>query len=343
LQLLARALDRPLSAPFGLSRGVIRIATNVFVSLTGDGITGRGEGAPNARYGESQAQALHWLGRLCWPGDPLPRRADEIDGLVRRIAPHLAGGWAARCALEMALGDWLARRLGQSLGALWGCPGSDPITSLTIPLDQPAAMAERARVASSRFTVLKVKLGGPRDRAAVEAIRAATSLPLRVDLNEGWTDPAQALGQIDWLADRGVVLVEQPLPAGRLPQMAWLKRRSPLPLFADEDCRPGVEMASLAEGYHGVNIKLDKCGGIGPARAQIAAARAAGLQVMLGCMVSSSLSITAAAHLAALADVVDLDGHLLLADDPFVGVVLREGRLRLPGGPGIGARRRVAS
>ena len=183
--------------------------------------------------------------------------------------------------------------------------------------------------------VLKVKLGADEDRQVLEAVRAETDRPVRVDANEGWTLD-EALQRLDWLAGMGVELVEQPLPAGRLEETRELRRSSPLPIVADEDAHRAADVPRLAGAYDGINIKLMKCGGLEEARRMIAAARAHDMKVMLGCMIESSVAVTAAAHLSPLVDWADLDGNLLVTNDPYVGVKVENGRLVLPEGPGLG-------
>jgi L-alanine-DL-glutamate epimerase-like enolase superfamily enzyme len=185
------------------------------------------------------------------------------------------------------------------------------------------------------YEVLKVKLGSDDDREMLTAVRDTTDRPLRVDANEGWTI-AGALERLEWLARLGVEFVEQPLPADRLEQTRALRRRSPLPFFADESVHTAADVPRLVGAFDGINVKLMKCGGLGEALRLIAVARAHGLRVMLGCMIETSLGVTAAAQLAPLADAADLDGNLLIANDPFEGVKVARGRLVLPDAPGLG-------
>ena len=189
---------------------------------------------------------------------------------------------------------------------------------------------------AAEFPVLKVKVGLDSDEATIDAVRSVTGKPLRVDANEGWQDKETAIRRLEWLARRGVELVEQPMPAAMLEEAAWLKARSPIPLFADEACLRATDIPGLRGTCHGVNVKIDKAGGLREALRMIHTARACGLQVLLGCMVSSSVSTTAAAQLSPLVDFADLDGHLLVADDPWQGVLVRDGRLVLPDRPGLG-------
>jgi L-alanine-DL-glutamate epimerase-like enolase superfamily enzyme len=239
----------------------------------------------------------------------------------------------------MALRDLAGKRLGAPLYELLGLdPRDTPATSFTIGMDTPDAMAARVR-AAGEFEVLKIKLGAENDRELLGAVRAATARPLRVDANEGWTLEG-AISRLEWLQEMGVELVEQPLPAAELEATRELRRLSPLPLFADESVHRAADIPRIAEAFDGINIKLMKCGGIGEALRMIAVARAHDLQVMLGCMVESSLAVTAAAHLSPLVDHADLDGNLLVANDPYVGAAVERGRLVLPRRPGLGVRPR---
>jgi len=206
---------------------------------------------------------------------------------------------------------------------------------MTIAIDAPDRVRERAREASG-FRVLKLKLGGAQDHAMVNAVREVTDTPIRGDANEGFPDRETAIREIKWLASHNVELVEQPLPADRLEDMVWLKARSPLPLIADEAFLQSRDLSKLANAYHGINAKLVKRGGTLAARETITLARSHGVRVMLGCTVVSSLGIAAAAHLAPLADYVDLDGNLLLANDPYVGHPIVDGRIALRDAPGLG-------
>lgn len=329
LELRHHFLDLRLRHTFRLARGATDGRRNVIVELEHDGLVGLGEAAPIARYGqdaESAARAVDAMaGRL---GDP---RA-FASAAARAAVP---GERAAEAAVDMALHDLAGKRLGAPLYELLGLdPRAAPVTSFTIGLDAPAAMARKAREAEG-YEVLKIKLGTADDRAIVEAIRGVTGRPLRVDANEGWT-LAEARERLAWLAEMGVELVEQPLPASQLAETRELRRSSPLPLFADESVHTAADVPRLAGAFDGINVKLMKCGGLGEALRMIAVARAHGLKVMLGCMIESSLAITAAAHLSPLVDYADLDGHLLITDDPFVGATVEGGRLVLPKGPGLG-------
>ncbi|NJO38299.1 MAG: dipeptide epimerase [Rhizobiales bacterium] len=239
-------------------------------------------------------------------------------------------------AIDAAIMDWVGKSRRMPLFRVHGAdPALMPPTSMTIAIDQPERVQARAREAA-HFRILKIKLGGADDRAMIEAIRAVTDVPIRGDANEGYPDRETALREIEWLAARHVELIEQPLPAGRPDDLAWLKARSPLPLIADEGFAALEDIPALADSYHGINIKLVKSGGSLAALDATRAARRHGLAVMLGCTIESSLGIAAAAHLAPLADHVDLDGNLLIADDPFSGLPVEDGRIMLSDLPGLG-------
>ena len=318
---------------FRLARGASDTRQTLVLELEQDGVVGLGEAAPIERYGQdcdSAARAAESMAeRLTNPA--------AYDSAANSVA--VPGEAAAEAAMDMALCDMAGKRLGVPLYELLGIDARQaPVTSFTIGMDTPEVVEAKVKEAGD-YEVLKVKLGSDDDRQILEAVRGVTDRPLRVDANEGWTlEGAQA--RLEWLEFMGVELVEQPLPAGQIEEMRELRRLSPLPLFADESVHRATDIPRLAGAFDGINIKLMKCGGIAEARRMIAVARAHGMQVMLGCMVESSLAITAAAHLSPLVDHADLDGNLLIKDDPFVGVTVRDGRLLLPKEPGLGVRPR---
>jgi len=324
-----RPLDLHLRHTFRLSRGATDLRRNLVLELEHDGLVGLGEAAPIPRYEQDRDSAAAAAEAMAAAiDDPRP-----IEALLPRI--RVAGQPAAEAAIDMALRDLQGKRLGAPLWEILGLdPAAAPPTTFTIGIDTPEVVVEKVREASE-FEILKIKLGGPDDRAMMEAIRDTTRQRLRVDANEGWT-LATALAEIEWLAKLGVELVEQPFPADRLDDTRELRKRSPVPVFADESVHRAADVPRLATAFDGINIKLMKCGGIGEALRMIAVARAHGMQVMLGCMVESSLAITAAAQIAPLVDHADLDGALLVADDPFRGATITGGRIRLPEAPGLG-------
>jgi len=306
--------------------------------FTREGATGVGAGAPIVRYQENAADGKRALDGAA----PLVRAADPwwLEGLLCDAFRKLEGQYAARAALDIALHDWTGKRLGIPVYRLLGLdPAEAPLTTFSIGIDTPEVTRQKVREAAE-FPVLKIKVGLDSDEATIDAVRSVTGKPLRVDANEGWKDKETAIRRLEWLAGKGVELVEQPMPAALVEEQAWLKARSPLPLFADESCLRATDIPKIAAAYHGVNVKLDKAGGLREALRMIHVARACGLQVLLGCMVSSSVSTTAAAQLSPLVDFADLDGHLLVSDDPWEGVRVQNGRLVLPDRPGLGLVRK---
>lgn len=328
-----RRQDLELRHTFRLARGSSDSRQTLVVELEHEGLVGLGEAAPIARYGQDCASA-----------------ARAVDAMVSRLTSPLAfdtasasvavpGEPAAAAAVDMALCDLAGKRLDVPFYELLGVdPSRAPLTSFTIGMDEPELVEAKVREAVD-YEVLKIKMGSDEDRQILEAVRGVTDRPLRVDANEGWT-LAEAQSRLEWLESLGVELVEQPLPAAQLEEMKELRRRSPLPLFADESVARAADIPRLVEAFDGINIKLMKCGGLGEARRMIAVARAHGMKVMLGCMVESSLAVTAAAHLSPLVDYADLDGNLLIVEDPFVGATVEGGRLVLPDAPGLGVRPR---
>jgi L-alanine-DL-glutamate epimerase-like enolase superfamily enzyme len=333
LSLETHRQDLSLRHTFRLARGASDERHNLMIALHHDGLVGLGEAAPIERYGQdwrSAAQAVEAM-------------VEQLDNprLFHDAAQQtaVAGQPAAEAAIDMALRDLAGKRLHAPLYELLGVdPKATPPTSFTIGMDTPEVIATKVEEASD-YEILKIKMGSDDDRKILEAVRDVTDRPLRVDANEGWTLDG-AVERLEWLEAMGVELVEQPLPEGELDAMRELKRLSPLPLFADESIHRAADIPLLSEGFDGINIKLMKCGGIGEALRMIATARAHGMQIMLGCMVESSLAITAAAHLSPLVDFADLDGNLLVSNDPFVGATVVSGRLVLPDEPGLGVRPR---
>ncbi|PTL78912.1 dipeptide epimerase [Vitiosangium sp. GDMCC 1.1324] len=327
-----RVIELPLRHAWTIARGTSTSKRNVIVELCHGGVVGRGEAAPNVRYGESAETVTEALQKLApvLEGDPWHFRV-----LSERVEEALPGNHAAKAALDIALYDLAGKRLGVPLYRMLGLdPARMPLTSFSIGIDDPETLARKVREAEP-YPVLKVKLGAQSVRETFGAVRAATPKTVRVDANEAWK-PEEALKHIEWLASQGVELVEQPLPAADVEGAKWLRQRSPLPLVADEALMMASDVPRLAEGYHGINVKLQKCGGIREALRIIETARSCGLKVMLGCMVETSVGIAAAAHLGPLADWLDLDGNLLISADPFRGHPVVDGRIRLGDGPGLG-------
>jgi L-alanine-DL-glutamate epimerase-like enolase superfamily enzyme len=325
-----RPLDLRLRNTFRTARGASDVRENLLVEAEhDDGLIGRGEAAPIFRYHEDRASAARAVeemaGRL---GDP--RAFSQAAG-----AAAVPGQSSAEAAVDMALHDLAGLRLRAPLYEVLGIdPRQAPETSFTIGLDTPEVVIRKVKEASA-YPVLKIKMGSDGDREVLTAVRDTTRQRIRVDANEGWT-PDAALERLEWLARIGVELVEQPLPADRIEETRALRRRSPIPFYADEGVHRAADIPRLAGAFDGINIKLMKCGGLAEALRMIAVARAHGMKVMLGCMIESSLAITAAAHISPLVDTADLDGNLLVANDPFEGATVQAGRLVLPDRPGLG-------
>jgi L-alanine-DL-glutamate epimerase-like enolase superfamily enzyme len=332
VDLEARAVTMQLAETFVISRDSSDETDSVFVEVRHDGETGFGEGAPIERYEESAAAAVESLNS--WGeflGDD-PFALDEIETRLPRT-PHTQ---AARCALDNALHDLCGKLTGLPVWRLLGLRRAGPPTCWTVWLGDPDDMARRAEKAAPRFRRLKLKLGG-RDGLDVErvrAVRSVTAVPLQVDVNEYWTVD-EALEALPQLAGLGVEYCEQPLPEGD-DGGAALKARSPIPIYVDEDCHTLADVPACADRAHGINIKLSKSGGIREAIRMAYAARALGLGVMLGCMTESGLGISAGAQIASLCDFVDLDGNLLLAEDPWPGVEFVDGVQLPPDKRGLG-------
>ncbi|MFN0154194.1 MAG: dipeptide epimerase [Gaiella sp.] len=316
-----RTLRIHLAETFHISRESSDFDDVLHVALTHDGVTGYGEAAPQAHYGESIASAETFVrehGALVGH-DPF-----ALEEIGARLA-ELPGERAAKNALDNALHDLQGKLLGVPVWKLLGLPRHGPPTSWTVWLGDPDDMARRAEKAAQRFRRLKLKLGGGDglDVERARAVRAVTDLPLQVDVNEWWSLD-EALDACEQLHALGFAYVEQPLKAGD-PGGPELKRRSPVPVYVDEDCHTLADVAHCAEIAHGVNIKLAKSGGIREAVRIAHAARALGLGVMLGCMVESGLGIAAGCVVAPLCDHIDLDGNLLLGSDPCPGVAFENG------------------
>lgn len=332
MELAFRTATLHLREPFAIARSTEEEVEVVYVELSVDGATGYGEATPIERYAESVDSACAFLDEA---GDLLGDDPFALEAIGAKLAEQ-PGEMAAKAALDAALHDLCGKLTGQPVWRLLGLERAGPPTSWTIWLGDPDDMARRAEQVGRRFRRLKLKLGA-RDGLDVErvrAVRGVTDLPLMVDVNEYW-ELDEALENVRRLAELGVEYVEQPLPA-RDPGGSRLKDESPVPIYVDEDVHTLKDVREAAERAHGINVKLAKSGGIREALRMAHAARALDLGLMLGCMVESSVAIAAACQVASLFDHVDLDGNLLVADDPWAGVELADG-VQLPSTePGLG-------
>jgi L-alanine-DL-glutamate epimerase-like enolase superfamily enzyme len=322
-----------LRQAWGLSRGTWTTRRNAYVRIERDGVAGLGEAAPIARYSETAESAAAFIDKA---RPVLQRDLSEYAVRFGDVDAAGPGEHAAKAALDMAILDWVGRRIKLPLWQLLGL-GRDKLvtTTYSIGIDEVPVMQQKVRDAAD-FSVYKIKVGTAADRKIIEGIRAVTSKPLRTDANEGWKTKEEALDMINWMAGQGVELVEQPLPASQLQDYAWLKDKVKIPVFADESLIQASDLPRIAPYFHGVNIKIMKCGGVQEAIRLAGMARALGLKLMLGCMIESSLGISAGAAIASLFDHADLDGNLLVSNDPFRGVKTVKDRLLLNDKPGLG-------
>jgi L-alanine-DL-glutamate epimerase-like enolase superfamily enzyme len=318
---------------FTISRSSHAHYDNVRIEIEADGVVGIGEAAPSAYYGETQATVLAALETY----RPLVEAAhpDDVRALEAALERRLGRNGAARQAISAACHDWRGKRYGAPLHRLLGLSvDSIPPTSFTIGIASPEEMAAKVAEAAG-YRILKIKMGFEGDEEVLERISAMTDQRIRVDANAGWTRK-QALRKLEVLEDVGVELVEQPLPAEDLDGLAELTGASQIPIVADESCLTTRDLGRVVGAVDGVNVKVVKAGSVTESLRLLESARALGLLTMLGCMIESSLGIAPAVHLSPLADFVDLDGHLLISDDPFRGLTLEEGRVLPSDAPGLG-------
>jgi L-alanine-DL-glutamate epimerase-like enolase superfamily enzyme len=355
LKVTHEVLQLALTDPLRIARsepGEGSTVTTVIVELRDDrfpGIVGVGEGYPDRFYGETpETMAAVFPLLLSFADDFTAGLTDPAAarGVLERVglawADNLRWNGGAKCALDIAAHDLAGKVLGLPVHRLLDLPSEIPPTDFTVGIDEPAIVAERAaRVAD--FPALKIKLGGPQDLETLRAVRGVFGGPIRVDANTGWTrDSAERL--MPEIVDLGVELIEQPFPARAYRDLAWLQERSPIPIVADESAVTYEDLEALVDVVGGINVKLAKCGGIGPARRMAERARELGFRIFLGCMEETSVGIGGSAVVASLADWVDLDGNLLLAADPFEGLALDDDhRWILPERPGLGLTRRASA
>jgi len=326
--------------PFAIARGSTNGYQRAWVRITdGDGQEGWGEADPSSFYGENLDTVLATFAKLA---GHLPRDPFDLEAAEARWEQVVPRNGAARAALSAALHDLVGKRLGQPLWRLWGLdPKKAPLSSFTIGLDTTEKIRDKVREAQA-YPILKIKLGTDRDEAILKTIRDATDKPIRVDANAGW-DVARAKQMIPLLKEYGVEFLEQPLEPEDIDGLAAVRKAASayhLPVVVDESCLVAADIPRLAGRVDGINIKLAKCGSLREALRMIATARAHGMLVMVGCMIETSLGITAAAQFTPLVDAADLDGAALTVDDPFTGATIDNGQIRLPTEPGLGVRRR---
>lgn len=307
---------------------------DVQVRIDYDGYTGYGEASMPPYLGQSVESVCTFLKKVNLEQFPDPFCIDDILTYIDSLSD---GDSAAKAAVDIALHDLVGKIIGAPWHRMLGLnPEKTPNTTYTIGIDTDEMVKLKTREVAGQFKILKVKLGTPRDREMIRAIREVSDLPIAVDVNQGWKNKKKALDEIFWLKEQGIVMVEQPMPKGMLDANAWLTERSPLPTFADEAIQRLKDIPAVKGAYTGINIKLMKCTGMREAWKMMNYARAEGMKVMIGCMTETSCAIAAAAQLSPAVDFADLDGNLLIANDIFRGTTVVDGKITLNQLPGIG-------
>ena len=307
---------------------------DVQIKLEYEGFTGYGEASMPPYLGQSVESVCRFLSQVDMEQFRDPFRLEEILAYVDSLSP---GDSAAKAAIDIALHDLVGKLMGQPWWRIWGLdPSKAPDTTFTIGIDTPEVVRQKTRECADRFNILKVKVGLDNDKEMIRTIREITDLPLAVDANQGWKDREQALDEIHWLKENGIVMVEQPMAKERIEDNAWITERSPLPIFADEAIQRLADIPSIKGAYHGINIKLMKCTGMREAWKMLNYARAEGMKVMIGCMTETSCAVSAAAQLSPAVDFADLDGNLLITNDLYKGMEVIDGKITLSNTPGIG-------
>ncbi len=327
--------DAKLRHPFTIS-GFTRTTTPIVLTeLTWDGFTGYGEAAMPPYLGETQASVMEFLKKLDLSKFSSPFQIQDIMNYVDSVAIN---NTAAKAAVDIALHDLVGKIMGQPWWKIWGFnPTTTPNTSFTIGLDTEEVVRLKTKEASP-YKVIKVKLGvnEATDKMMVNTIRSVTDTVICVDANQGWKDKHYALDMINWLKEKNVSMIEQPMPKLLLEEAAWVTERSPLPVIADEACQRLTDIPKLKGAYHGVNIKLMKCTGMREAREMISLAKALHMRLMIGCMTETSCAISAAAQLAPETEWADLDGNLLISNDLYDGMKIVDGKITLDERAGVG-------
>ena len=326
-----------LAHTFTVSSYSRKTTPGVQVEIDYDGYTGYGEASMPPYLGHTVQSVCSFLEKVDLKRFESPFLLEDIMEYLDSLSPVDS---PAKAAIDIALHDLTGKIIGQPLYKIWGYnPAKAGPTTFTIGIDTPEVVREKTLECAGLYRILKVKVGLDTDEQMIKTIRSVTDLPRAVDANQGWKERSKALDEIFWLKENGVVLVEQPLPVDRLDDTAWLTERSPLPIIADESVQRLKDIPRLKGAFNGINIKLMKSAGLLEARKMIAYARAEGMKVMVGCMTETSCACTAAAHLAPAADFCDIDGNLLITNDLFTGMTVRDGLMVLPDAPGLGLKK----
>ena len=336
MKLSWKPYELQLKHAFNISTYSRKTTPVVLTTIEYDGLVGYGEASLPPYLGETQASVIEFLKKVDLSGFSNPLELEEIIHYIDSIAEN---NTAAKASVDIALHDLAGKIIGKPWHQLWGLKKDNvPDTTFTIGIDTDEVVRQKVREVEGQFNILKVKLGGTDDKRMIETIRSVTALPLAVDANQGWKDKHQALDMILWLKEKGIVMIEQPMPKYNLDPIAWLTEESPLPIFADESVQRLRDVERMKGVFSGINIKLMKCTGMREAWQMRNLAQALGMKVMIGCMTETSCAISAAAQLAPGLDFADLDGALLIQNDAFDGASLQNGKIIATDFPGIGIK-----
>ncbi|MEN8121588.1 MAG: dipeptide epimerase [Bacteroidota bacterium] len=336
MKLTFKTYDLQLTHTFTVASFSRNTTPVVLTEIEYDGLIGYGEASMPPYLGESQESVTRFLRKVDLSQFNDPFMLDDILSYVDSIEKN---NRAAKACIDIALHDLIGKIVNQPLYKLWGLnPTKTPMTSFTIGIDKPEVVREKTKEALD-FKVLKVKLGGGNDKEMINTIREITDVPLYVDVNQGWKDKNHALEMINWLKEKGIVFVEQPMPKTQIDDMAWLTENSPLPTIADEAFQRLSDVAKFKGVYSGINIKLMKSTGLREAHKMITVAKALDMKVMIGCMTETSCAVSAAAQLSPIVDWADLDGNLLINNDLYEGIKIKKGKVTLNELPGIGIKK----
>ena len=336
MKLTWKPYELQLKHAFNISTYSRKTTPVVLTTIEYDGLVGYGEASLPPYLGETQASVIEFLKKVDLSGFSNPLELEEIIHYIDSIAEN---NTAAKASVDIALHDLAGKIIGKPWHQLWGLKKENvPDTTFTIGIDTDEVVRQKVREVEGQFNILKVKLGGTDDKRMIETIRSVTALPLAVDANQGWKDKHQALDMILWLKEKGIVMIEQPMPKYNLDSIARLTEESPLPIFADESVQRLRDVERMKGVFSGINIKLMKCTGMREAWQMRNLAQALGMKVMIGCMTETSCAISAAAQLAPGLDFADLDGALLIQNDVFEGATLQKGKIIASDQPGIGVK-----
>ena len=329
-------------SPYELKlRHVFTVATysrtttpDIQVEIEYDGLIGYGEASMPPYLGQTVESVTNFLQKVDLEQFSDPCQLEDILTYVDSLSP---GDTAAKAAVDIALHDLVGKIIGAPWHRIWGLNKEKaPSTTFTIGIDTAEVVKQKTQECANQFNILKVKLGRENDKEMIETIRSVTDLPIAVDVNQGWKYRQMALDMILWLKEKGIVMVEQPMPKEQLDDIAWVTEQSPLPIFADESIQRLKDIRNVEGAFTGINIKLMKCTGMREAWKMLNYARARNMKVMIGCMTETSCAVSAAAQLSPAVDFADLDGNLLIANDRFKGMTVEKGRITLNDEPGLG-------